>query len=441
MTGQRTAIVGLGVTGLSCVKFLHGRDDLLVLDTRAAPPLLARLEQEYPDVAVCCGVREHSFAGVDRIVVSPGVSLESCLLAKARGRVPIVGDIDLFCDAANAPVIGITGTNGKSTVTSLVGHLLAVAGRISPVGGNLGDAALDILNPDADVYVLELSSFQLERMLPHHFEAATILNVSEDHLDRHGDMDGYVSSKRRIYRDCGLAVTSREDAATRPSNPVPDTVTFGADEPEGRNWGVRVSGGQRWLAGNGELLLEAHHLPIAGSHNELNALAACALLANSGVAGELLAQGLLSFAGLPHRGQKVLQANGVTYVNDSKATNVGATLAALEGFGDRDERKLVLIAGGDGKGADFTALRAAVRRYVKAVVVFGRDAGKIEAALRDVVDVSEVADMAAAVVRAQRVSVAGDVVLLSPACASLDMYADFAARGDDFALRVRELAA
>ena len=216
----RTAIIGLGVTGLSCVKFLYGTDTLVVFDTRKSPPQLTQLKRDYPDVELQLAVTEFDPQGFDRAVISPGVSLDSPLLDRARGRIHFDSDIDLFCEAANAPIIAITGTNGKSTVTDLTGHLLNCGGYHVPVGGNLGSAALDLLDDAADAYVLELSSFQLERLRSHHFAAASLLNISTDHLDRHGDMTSYLAAKQRIYRDCALAVANREDASTLPAAPV-----------------------------------------------------------------------------------------------------------------------------------------------------------------------------------------------------------------------------
>ncbi len=428
---MRTAIVGLGVTGLSCVRFLEGDDELVVVDTRAAPPMLATLQAQFPAVRVHTGVSDFDFSACDRVVVSPGVSLDSCLLHGVSG--PLVSDIDLFCEAATAPIYAITGTNGKSTVTSLTGHLLNHAGRHTPVGGNLGDAALEVLSADADAYVLELSSFQLERMQAHRLRAATILNVSEDHLDRHGDMEAYVASKQRIYRNCDLAVALRGDPSTYPARDVPQLVTFGADAPDDeRSWGVREVDGERWLAEGSSNVLPVSELPIRGRHNELNALAACALLHDTGISTEVLTEGLRSFTGLPHRCQHVAVVSGVSYVNDSKATNVGATLAALEGLGDAGEPRIVLIAGGDGKGAEFSALREAVQRHVKTLVLIGRDGPLLAHALTGATAITRAESMREAVEVAARAAAAGDTVLLSPACASFDMYSGFAARGDDF---------
>ncbi len=437
---RRTAIIGLGITGFSCVKYLHGREQLMVLDTRSAPPMLAELTQDYPDVEVQLGATDFDPEGFDRAIISPGVSLDSCLLARATNRVRFDSDIDLFCDAASAPVIAITGTNGKSTVTDLTGHLLNSTGRHVPVGGNLGSAALDLLDEDADAYVVELSSFQLERLRTHHFAAAALLNLSEDHLDRHGDMATYLASKQLIYRDCAVALANRNDARTLPEHKVGQLVTFGDDAPPAAgDWGVVERDGQRLLACGERILCSVGDLSIAGRHNELNALAACALAMSQGAAFESLAEPLRRYPGLPHRAQRVLVADQVDYINDSKATNVGATLAALSGFGDPRQRRVILIAGGDGKGADFSALRDSTNRYVKALIVLGADAPALQAALADCAPTTSVNDMAAAVRLAHEQAEPGDVVLLSPACASFDMYSGFAARGEDFAEQVTQV--
>ena len=446
MAQGRTLIVGLGITGLSCVRYfvrLGQADALTVVDTRTHPPALDTLRAEYPEVSVHTGVRQLDYEGVGRIVVSPGVALTDPVLADRPAEVRISSDIDLFCEAAQAPLIAVTGTNGKSTVTSLVGHLLRASGIGAVVGGNLGEAALDLLERPADVYVLELSSFQLERLDAHRFEAATILNVTEDHLDRHGDMAAYAAAKQRIYRNCGLAVVHRGETATYPAAQTPVT-SFGEDEPGPEEWGIRIEADGRWLAFGERLVVASARLPVAGAHNELNVLAAMALARALGAGLESMAAAAVTFEGLPHRCQKVAERAGVTYINDSKATNVGATLAALAGLGAvlaDAEPRIVLIAGGEGKDADFSPLAEAVGRFVKALVLIGRDAPILKQALAGQADSHDAASMAEAVRLAAGLAGPGDLVLLSPACASFDMYANFSARGDDFSQCVEALAA
>ncbi len=434
---KRTAIIGLGITGLSCLEYLYGEDELVVLDTRADPPH-ADAVADYPDTAFHFGQAGYDFEGVDRVIVSPGVDLDSCLVRSARAAgVELVSDIDLFCEAAQAPITAITGTNGKSTVTALVGHLLRETGGNPGVGGNLGEPALSVLDDACDGYVLELSSFQLERLGPWRFRAATILNVTEDHLDRHRTLAEYAASKQRVYRDCGRAVANRADPLTYPQHEVGELVTFGGDAPGENDWGL-VDG---VLSRGDRALLPVEALPLPGRHNELNVLAACALAWHPRADLESLADAVVSFRGLPHRCQLVAEAGGVRYVNDSKATNVGATVAALQGLGEPAGGSLILIAGGDGKGADFAALREPVARYVKTVVLLGADAEALARALDGAVPLLRVDTLEAAVAVARDAAGPGDLVLLSPACASMDMFKNFADRGERFAAAVMEFAA
>ena len=446
MTAGTTIVVGLGITGLSCVRYfvrIGEGSNLMVVDTRPAPAGLEALRTEFPEVPVHTGASSLDFSGVARIVVSPGVALTDDILAGCPPEVQVSSDIDLFCEAADAPIVAVTGTNGKSTVTSLTGHLLNASGIRAVVGGNLGEAALDLLLTPADVYVLELSSFQLERLASHHFAAATILNLSEDHLDRHGDMQAYIAAKQRIYRDCGLAVVHRGEAATYPEGNCPRT-SFGADEPAAGEWGVVIADQRRWLAFGDTTIVAGRDLPIAGAHNELNVLAAMALAEALGASTAAMAEAVTSFAGLPHRCQKVRELAGVSYINDSKATNVGATRAALIGLGEIRETNaphIILIAGGDGKGADFGPLAEVVAQFAKAVVLIGRDGPRLEAVLNEGVSRHQASTMAEAVTLAAGLADSGDLVLLSPACASFDMYDNFSARGEDFSPCVEALAA
>lgn len=444
---MRTAIIGMGVTGYSCLRYLAGRDELLLLDTRDNPPHGAAARQACPEAIAAFGAdacREH-FEDVDRVIVSPGVELDHPLVERARAAgVLVESDIDLFCQAARAPIYAVTGTNGKSTVTALAGHLLAELGTNPGVGGNLGEPALDLLREPRDCYVLELSSFQLERMNRYPFRAATILNVSEDHLDRHGSLQRYAESKQRIYAQAHRAVANRGDTGTLPNSDVAELVTFGTDRPDPGHWGVGAVDGKVCLLRGTEAVMALADLPLAGMHNALNVLAAFALVARDDTASADLAAAAAAFRGLPHRCQPVAERDGVVYIDDSKATNVGAALAALEGLaGDGVQRPsphLVLIAGGDGKGADFTPLAAGVRRFVKTVVLLGRDAPRLQEALKGSVPITRVDDMAQAVAAARDAAQPGDVVLLSPACASLDMFANYAARGAAFAAAVEALA-
>jgi UDP-N-acetylmuramoylalanine--D-glutamate ligase len=434
---MRTAIIGMGITGFSCLRYLAGQDDLIVLDTRDEPPNGVAARAGFPGVECHFGAAacEVGFAGVDRVIVSPGVALDHPLVRRAHAAgAAVVSDIDLFCEAARAPIYAVTGTNGKSTVTALVGHLLVSLGDHPGVGGNLGEPALDLLADDRNCYVLELSSFQLERMSRHRFKAAAILNVSEDHIDRHGSLAGYAASKRHIFADVGRAVCNRQDPLTRPDHPVGELVTFGLDAPDDGNWGMAERDGATALMWGEAPVVTLDALPLAGLHNALNVLAAFALIAAPQMAIGRLARAMAGFTGLPHRCQTVAEVAGVRFIDDSKATNVGAVLAALEGLGAQsgDSRRLILIAGGDGKGADFAPLRESVRRFVKAVVLIGRDAPVLERVLAGSVPVTLAADMKDAVRTAMGHAERGDTVLLSPACASLDMYRNYAERGKAF---------
>ncbi|MDX1252107.1 MAG: UDP-N-acetylmuramoyl-L-alanine--D-glutamate ligase [Gammaproteobacteria bacterium] len=439
----QTLIVGLGKTGLSCARFLaaHGVP-LAVTDSRDNPPGLSTLQQELPDVAVFLGGFDASVsASAQRLVVSPGVSLREPLIAQAVARgVEVVGDIELFARHARAPVVAVTGSNGKSTVTTLVGEMARQAGRDVRVGGNLGTPALDLLDvTEPDLYVLELSSFQLETTFSLNAVAATVLNLSVDHMDRYQSMDEYASAKQRIFRGDGVMVLNADDPlVTAMAQAGRHTVRFSLDDGVVyKDFGVmrRMSG--LWLARHDEPLMPADEVRIKGMHNIANALAALALGDAAGLPMEVMLQTLRGFPGLPHRSQWVAEKDGVAWYNDSKGTNVGATLAALQGM----PGKVVLIAGGLGKGADFTPLRQAAANKARAVVLIGRDAPLIEQALAGVAPVTHAKDMQDAVVQARHLAQPGDAVLLSPACASFDMFSGYEERGQVFADAVRKVTA
>ena len=431
MTRRTTLILGLGATGYSCVRHLAERDRLLALDTRAEAPWRAEVAACYPQVKLLAEADwPDALAGADRLIVSPGVVLTHPLVrAAADASVPLASDIELFFEARAAPIVGITGTNGKSTVTALVGALARAAGRNVGVGGNLGPPALDLLAPDRDLYVLELSSFQLERLAaPPPLQVAAVLNVTADHQDRYPDMTAYAASKRRIYAAAERAVFNADDHRTKPPAEIP-AIAVGAD--------------LAWRAGADELIVGGERLPaaalsLAGRHNHFNVVAAAAIATQAGVPATAHLDVLAGFAGLPHRAALVATVGGVAYVDDSKATNVGACQAALAGFGNGNGN-VVLIAGGDGKGASFAPLAAAVRQHVSTLVLLGRDAGRIAAAVGEGVATAAASGMADAVALARAAAKPGDTVLLAPACASFDMFEDYAARGDAFAAAVRAL--
>ncbi|MDR2876834.1 MAG: UDP-N-acetylmuramoyl-L-alanine--D-glutamate ligase [Chromatiales bacterium] len=438
----RTLVVGLGATGLSCARFLHGLGiEVAATDDRDAPPALAAAREQLPDVALYTG--GFSTAALERceqVVVSPGLSLHSEYIAGAGARgLEIVGDIELFARCADAPVLAVTGSNGKSTVTALLGEMARTCGLNVRVGGNIGVPALDLLAATSpDLYVLELSSFQLETTHSLDARAAAVLNLSPDHLDRYADMAEYTAAKLRIWQGEGVAVINRDDAPLWAARPAAErVVSFGAGAPSDRmSFGLVREGGRVWLARGEERIVAADEMGLRGGHNLLNALAALALGSAGGLPQEGMIAALRSFRGLPHRTQWIGDRRGVAWFNDSKGTNIGATLAAVAGF----ENRLVLIAGGLGKGQDFAPLREGLAGKARAVVLIGRDAALIEAALAGAVPVLRAPDMTSAVEAAASVAEPGDVVLLSPACASFDMFKGYEDRGERFAAAFERLA-
>jgi UDP-N-acetylmuramoylalanine--D-glutamate ligase len=377
--------------------------------------------------------------GASQVIASPGVSVREPMLAEALTRgLPVVGDIELFAREAGAPIVGITGTNGKSTVTTLVKLMIDACGRRAIAGGNLGRAALDLLeDPLPDFYVLELSSFQLETTYSLPTAAATVLNVTSDHMDRYDTMVEYAQAKARVFDHCAVAVINLDDAAVRRMpRQGQRTVGFSLRGDPGAEFGIRPSNDDVELVRNGERLVAMSELKISGLHNAANALASLALCAALDLDLERCVRALRDFSGLPHRSQWVVEVRGVRYIDDSKGTNVGATLAAVRGLAG----PLVIIAGGQGKGQDFAPLADAFRGKVHHAVLIGQDAQQLAAVLRPVCAVEFAGDMQSAVKVASRVAKVGDTVLLSPACASLDMFHDYAHRGDVFAEAARSLA-
>jgi UDP-N-acetylmuramoylalanine--D-glutamate ligase len=442
-------IVGLGKSGFSCARYLHRRGwRVAITDTRAAPPELARLRALAPEIELRLGGLDTGLLDTAMCVVaSPGVSLAEPFFTEARRRgLQIVGDIELFARAADAPVVGITGTNGKSTVTTLVGRMAERARVQVRVGGNLGEPALDLLAVDArasgaapaELYVLELSSFQLETTYSLELAAAAVLNVSADHLDRYATLAAYAAAKARIFARCDTAVINLDDplVVTMP-RPGQRTLSFSLRATIGADYALADKGGEWWLTRRGEPLLPLADMKLTGAHNAANALAALALGEALALPLAVMLAELRSFGGLPHRSQWVADVRGVAYINDSKGTNVGATLAAVGGT----RAPVVLIAGGDGKNQDFAPLGAAFRGKLRHAVLIGRAAGAIAQALEGICSVERCATLEEAVQAAARAAEPGDVVLLSPACASLDMFKDYAHRGAVFEQAVRELAA
>ncbi|MBX8522775.1 UDP-N-acetylmuramoyl-L-alanine--D-glutamate ligase [Pseudomonas cichorii] len=437
-------VVGLGKSGMSLVRFLANRGvAFAVADTRENPPELATLRRDYPQVEVRCGELDVEFlCRADELYVSPGLALATPALQEAHARgVKMSGDLDLFARYAKAPIIAITGSNAKSTVTTLVGEMAQAAGKRVAVGGNLGMPALDLLSDDVELYVMELSSFQLETTHELNAEVATVLNVSEDHMDRYSGLPAYHLAKHRIFRGARQVVVNRQDALSRPliGEGLP-CWTFGLTKPDFNGFGLREENGEKYLAFQFDNLMPVRELKVRGAHNQANALAALALGHAVGLPFDAMLSSLRTFTGLEHRCQWVRELAGVHYYNDSKATNVGAALAAIEGLGADIAGKLVLIAGGDGKGADFSGLRAAVAAHCRAVVLLGRDAELIAQALGDAAPLVRVSTLEESVQRSAELAQEGDAVLLSPACASLDMFKNYEERGRLFAQAVEGLS-
>ena len=435
----RTLVVGVGMTGLSCGRFLARQNcPVAFVDSRANPPALESLREAISNPSLRLGGFDPaSLDGIDRLVVSPGVPLDEPLLEQARRRgLPVLGDIDLFVEQARAPIIAITGSNGKSTVTSLLAQLLSAAGHEVRAGGNLGPPALDLLHDDdPDYYALELSSFQLERTARVPCAAAVVLNVSADHLDRYADIESYAEAKARLYRDARRAVVNRDDPWVSAMATLDDQpVSFGLDAPAAGHYGL-VQDREAYLAFGDERIAAVSELRILGRHNAANALAALALGHAAGCAHDAMLAGLRQFRGLPHRTEWVAEIAGVRWINDSKATNLGATLVALEAIPGR----VVLIAGGDAKGADLAPLHAPLKQKARAAVLYGQDAGLIETVIAAACPSRRVATLEDAVLEAAALAQSGDSVMLSPACSSLDMFADYRERGDRFVRAVREL--
>jgi len=438
----RAVVVGLGQTGLSAARFLlaHG-SRVAVTDSRAEPPELRRLAALGADVVVRTGGFDAALLGeADLVVVSPGVALTGPFFEAARSRgLSIVGDIELFARAARAPVVGITGTNGKSTVTTLLAQMAERSGLRMRAGGNLGAPALDLLDGDVELYILELSSFQLETTDSLSLAAATVLNVSPDHLDRYPDVQAYAAAKARIFARCDVAVINLDDPLVAAmGGPARRRMSFSLRADVGADYALmRRDDGDWWLTRRGEPLLACAQMRLTGLHNAANALAALALADALALPRAPCVATLREFSGLAHRTQWIADVGGVRYVNDSKGTNVGATLAAVSGMAG----PLVVIAGGDGKGQDFTPLGAAFAGKVRAAVLIGRDARALGTALQGACELHYAASLPAAVERAAQLAQPGDTVLLSPACASLDMFRDYAHRGTVFADAVQRRSA
>lgn len=442
-TSKVKAVIGTGITGLSVARFLAAQQQAFVLlDTRTTPPNLDKVKQEFPGITIECGeLNLHTLLACDEIIVSPGVAVATPAIEQAKqAGIPVVGDIELFVRYAKAPIVAITGSNAKSTVTTLVGEMAKTAGINVAVGGNLGTPALELLDNAVELYVMELSSFQLETVTKLNAKVATILNISADHLDRYDNMRAYILAKLRVYFGAEHIVVNRKDVLTHPPFAAGvKPVYFGGNADFG-SFGLIEENGEEYLAKNLTPLMPARDLTIRGRHNVDNALAALALGDAAGIPMDSMLTALKNFKGLKHRCEFVSVKKGVEFYNDSKGTNIGSTLAAVQGLA-RDPQQLIVILGGEGKGQDFTELAPALKAINSQVVLIGRDAPIIEHAVENVTRVTRATSMQDAVNKAFNLANSGDAVLLSPACASFDMFKNYEDRGEKFCAAVQELNA
>jgi UDP-N-acetylmuramoylalanine--D-glutamate ligase len=443
---KKILIVGIGVTGFSLARYWsYKRQPFVMYDTRQNPPQLQEFQHSFPDIATYCEDYPASLLSqVSKIFTSPGVAQDCKLLQEARDLgITVENDLDCLAEEIqHTPLIAITGSNGKSTVTTWVGEIAKAAGLRVAVGGNLGTPVLDLWleKPDYDLWVLELSSFQLANMQHLNIQIGTILNVSPDHLDMHGSMENYIAAKQCIYKFAKYGVFNREDTATIPQYPLGTQVSFGLSAGLSSNdWGITVHDGLSYLVKGEDIWLGASQLKLKGQHNWLNALATAALCDGIGISKSIIIQGLKDFSGLHHRTEWVAEIGQVTFINDSKGTNMGASIAAIEGIGATISGKIILIAGGLSKGADLSPMRTCLNQYVKHVVLIGQDAELLERYWQGAVPLSHESSLIEAVNLAYRLAEPGDLVLLSPACASFDMFNGYEHRGQQFVKIVKEM--
>ncbi|CAG4884112.1 UDP-N-acetylmuramoyl-L-alanine:D-glutamate ligase [Georgfuchsia toluolica] len=453
LTAKSVLILGLGESGLAMARWCARQGALVrVADTRAAPPGLDALRRAVPAAEFRHGEFDNLLLqGSDLLALSPGLAASLPVVVSARAQgIPVVGEIELFAQGlrdlgwrSDCKILAITGTNGKTTTTALTGHLCNAAGLDAVTAGNISPAALDALMDRVDagkpprIWVLELSSFQLETTATLAADAATVLNISDDHLDRYHGLDDYATAKARIFDGDGMQVLNRRDARVeKMARAGRRIMTFGLDAPDQEaDFGLREQSGAAWIAQGNRLLLPLAELPLTGLHNAANAMAALALCASIGLPPIDLLHGLRTFRGLPHRVEKIASADGIDWYDDSKGTNVGATVAALKGMG----RPVVLILGGEGKEQDFSPLRDAAKKHARAVVLIGRDALLIAAALGKNIPLYWASSMEDAVLISAQEAQAGDAVLLSPACASFDMFRNYEHRAQVFIAAVQKL--
>ena len=447
--GQKSIIIGLGKTGLSVAKYFSAKGlPFEFMDTRSSPPMIEEFKTHFPDIKIEVGkLKESSLLGAKELIISPGLSIKTPEIQRAKEfGIPVRGDIDIFSKAAKAPIIGVTGSNGKSTVVALLSSILNSAGMSVGLGGNLDGpntkSALDLLEgEDKDIYLLELSSFQLETTESLGAEVAVILNLSEDHMDRYDTLEEYHDAKLRVFNGCCQLVINRDDVYSYPTKNIDVPVwDFGVEYSNSKSLGISENKGEQYITYKFEKIVAVRDLKLFGQHNISNVLAAIALALSLGVKIKHIKSAVINFSGLPHRCQWIRDVSGVGFYNDSKGTNVGATMAAIEGLGQSINGHIVLIAGGVAKGADFTPLAPLINKWAKEIVLIGKDAEEMASNFYKDIPTNFAQDMEDAVGIASEKASPGDVVLLSPACASFDMYKNFEHRGQAFIESVKNLS-
>lgn len=437
-------IIGLGKTGLASARYLSQQGtSFAVIDDRTEPPMLQKFLQEFSKDDLYLGsFDEQLLCDVSEVIISPGVSLQEPAIQTAMNNgTTFISDVEVFCREVKAPIIAVTGSNGKSTVVTLLAKVIQQAGMTVGLGGNIGTPVLELIRePEPDFYVLELSSFQLETVHSLNARASVVLNISEDHMDRYPGLEEYALAKSRVYIGDGVMVLNRDDPLVM-NNRQSDrnTISFGSDIPDVEQYGIMIQDDKQLLLKGKRQLLHVDEMKIKGQHNYLNALVVLALAEAIEIPEASVIESLKQFRGLPHRCEWVANIQGVDWYNDSKGTNVGATVAAINGLAGKDNT--ILIAGGVGKGADFSPLAEVLHEKVKTVIVFGADADQIHRALKGHVEIIYASNLSTAVIVADKLSRADDLVLFSPACASFDMFENYEQRGDAFVEYVKQLEA
>lgn len=468
---KQILVLGAGVTGMSCARYLSAQGLCFAVNDSRANPFVANyneklFEENFPTASLHLGQwYSELIHKADIILISPGIdSAIDDIAQHIKPECHVMGDIELFCQLNNQgafseqgkpiDILALTGSNGKSTVVSLLAYMAERLGVNAQLGGNIGQPVLDIFTEQEnttgkglpELLILELSSFQLETLTSMQAIATSVLNVSDDHLDRHLSIENYQHIKQSIYQQGKLAVTNRDDVATATPNLSQTVLSFGSDKPKENEFGITTVEERPYLAFGKQVLIALDELPLAGMHNALNYLAALALGYSAGWSLTVMVENLAGFTGLSHRCQRVPSNDGITWINDSKATNVGATIAAINGLAqtltsqNKAKRNLLLIAGGDGKGADFTPMITPLTEHVSQLITLGKDGDKIAKVAEGVTKTNKVTSLFEAVQVAKANANEGDIVLLSPACASLDMFKNFADRGEQFMAAVTQLA-